>query len=164
MRAYKFSQRFVSDRSAFEPPSTARVIDIEKGGREKGRWDWGDERDAFLRPLAPAKFRLAETHGVTKSGAPGVRERIPIPKKICFSVHPRDFSDHVTVRPLVCRTTAKLMWNVKLSSECGRLWLLFNLMIDIHIIVNWQLIRVTWPYRGLRRQFIEVTFFPLTSY
>ena len=109
MRAYKFSQRFVSDRSAFEPPSTARVIDIEKGGREKGRWDWGDERDAFLRPLAPAKFRLAETHGVTNSGAPGVRERIPIPKKICLSVHPRDFGDHVTVRPLVCRTTGKLM-------------------------------------------------------
>ena len=103
MRSYKFSQRFVSDRSAFERPSTARVIDIEKGGREKGRWDWGDERDAFLRPLAPAKFRLAETHGVTNSGAPGVRERIPI------SVHPRDFGDHVTVRPLVCRTTAKLM-------------------------------------------------------
>ena len=35
MRAYKFSQSFVSDRSAFEPPSTA--LDIEKGGREKGR-------------------------------------------------------------------------------------------------------------------------------
>lgn len=109
MLAYKFSQSFVSDRSAFEPPSTARVIDIEKGGREKGRREWGDERDAFLGLLAPAKFRLAETHGVTNSGAPGVRERIPIPKKISLSVHPRDFGDHVTVRPLVCRTTAKLM-------------------------------------------------------
>lgn len=85
MRAYIFSQSFVSDRSAFEPPSTARVIDIEKGGREKGRWDWGDERDAFLRPLAPAKFRLAETHGVTNTGTPGVRERIPKPKKIYLS-------------------------------------------------------------------------------
>ena len=37
MRDYKFSQSFLSDRSAFEPPSTARVIDFEKGGREKGR-------------------------------------------------------------------------------------------------------------------------------
>jgi len=106
MRAYKFSQSFVSDRSAFEPPSTARVIDIEKGGREKGRGEWGDERDAFL---GPAKFRLAETHGVTNSGAPGVREWIPTSKKICLSVHPRDFGDHVTVRPLVCPTTGKLM-------------------------------------------------------
>ena len=84
MHAYKFSQSFVSDRSAFEPPSTARVIDIEKGGREKGRWDWGDERDAFLGTLAPAKFRLAETHGVTNSGAPGVRERIPYLKKFVY--------------------------------------------------------------------------------
>lgn len=109
MCAYKFSQSFVSDWSAFEPPSTARVIDIEKGRTEKGRWDWGDERDAFLGPLAPAKFRLAETHGLSNSRAPGVRERIPIPMKICLSVHPRDFGDHMTVRPLVCRTTGKLM-------------------------------------------------------
>ena len=106
----------MSDRSAFEPPSTARVIDIEKGGREKGRRDWGDERDAFLGPLAPAKFGLAETHGVTDSGAPGVRERSPIPKKVFLSVHLRNFGDHVTVRPLVRPHHGESMSNVKLSS------------------------------------------------
>ena len=109
MRAYKFPQSFVSDRSAFETPSTARAIDIEKGGREKGRREWGDERDALVGSLAPAKFRLAETHGVSNTGAAGVRERIPIPKKICLSVHLRDFGDHVTVRPLVRRTAGNSM-------------------------------------------------------
>ena len=43
--------------------------------------------------------------------------------------------------------------------------LFFNLIIDIHIMVNWQvskqylLTSVTWPYRQLRCQIMEVACF-----
>ena len=54
------------------------------------------------------------------------------------SIHPRNFGNHVTVRPSA-RTTGQPMWNVILSSQCGSLQPVFHLIIDIHIVVNWQL-------------------------
>ena len=39
------------------------------------------------------------------------------------------------------------MWNIKLSNQCKSRWPVFNLMIDIHIMVNWQLSKqgICWP-------------------
>ena len=50
------------------------------------------------------------------------------------------------VRPSV-HTTGKPMWNVKLSSLCGSLLPVFNLMVYIHIMFNWQLSKqgIRWP-------------------
>ena len=51
------------------------------------------------------------------------------------------------VRPPVLHTTGKPMWNVKLSSLCRSLLPVFNLMVYIHIMFNWQLSKqgIRWP-------------------
>ena len=48
------------------------------------------------------------------------------------------YAVHTPVHPSVC-TTGKPIWNVTFSSWCGSLKHVFNLLIDIHIMVNWQL-------------------------
>ena len=69
------------------------------------------------------------------TGAPCTQEQKPMPKKIWLPIHLNNFGNHVTVRPSIC-TTGKSMRNVKLSSYCGSLKPVFNLIIDIHIMVN----------------------------
>ena len=55
-------------------------------------------------------------------------------------------SVHTPVHPSVC-TTGKPIWNVTFSSWYGSLKHVFNLLIDIHFMVNWQLsnLGIRWP-------------------
>ena len=56
------------------------------------------------------------------------------------------YAVHTPVHPSVC-TTGKPIWNVTFCSWCGSLKHVFNLLIDIHIMVNWQLssLGISWP-------------------
>ena len=55
------------------------------------------------------------------------------------------YAVHTPVHPSVC-TTGKPIWNVTFSRWCGSLKHVFNLLIDIHIMVNWQLssLGISW--------------------
>ena len=55
-------------------------------------------------------------------------------------------SVHTPVHPSVC-ISGKPIWNVTFSSWYGSLKHVFNLLIDIHIMVNWQLssLGISWP-------------------
>ena len=85
---------------------------------------------------------IVELHTYTTT-----HEWSPIPKKIWLSIPPKIL---VITWPYTCppiRNTEKPMWNVKFSSKCGSLLPLFNLIIDIHIMVNWQVSQhgIRWP-------------------
>ena len=78
--------------------------------------------------------------------APITHEQSPIPKKMWSSIHPRNFGDHMTVclpdHPSVL-TVGEPTLNVNLLGSVGA----WNLILYIHIVVNWQLSKqsIHWP-------------------